>query len=85
MEDVKPSTLDIDNTIKGAPGDEMSGGTDDSGIIKRVQLPEDEKLEQQQFLSLWQEQNRYIDQLESKLKVNNQNWLLRGCCLIIKG
>jgi len=34
---------------------------------KRVTLPEDTKLEKSEFLTLWEDQERYIDHLETKL------------------
>ena len=66
MEDVKPlptAETTGNNTVK----DDVT--TPNNGIIKRVQLPDDQKLEKGQFLELWQEQNRYIEHIEAKLKV----------------
>ena len=67
MEDIKhPIPTDIGSLNTG--NDEISSVT--TGVnVKRVQLLEDEKLDRVQFLEQWQEQNRYIDQLEAKLKV----------------
>ena len=67
MEDIKPPIpTDIGSLNTG--NDEISSVT--TGVnVKRVQLLEDEKLDRVQFLEQWQEQNRYIDQLEAKLKV----------------
>ena len=67
MEDVKPPVSAESSGLNETGGD-MSNVSNTS-IIKRVQLPEDEKVERTQFLELWQEQNRYIDHLEAKLKV----------------
>ena len=67
MEDIKPPlTADVGHLMTSS--DEISGIGD--GVVKRIELlPEDEKLDKEKFLNLWQGQNRYIDQLEAKLKV----------------
>lgn len=44
-----------------------------SEITNQVSYLNDDKLELKDFLKLWQEQNRYIAYLESKLKINNQS------------
>ena len=75
MEDVKPP-LTEDPTLKSGP----NVAKDDivtlasNGITKRVELPEDQKLEKEKFLELWQEQNQYIDHIEAKLKVRKQTF-----------
>lgn len=58
-------------TENAGPSDEMPSSSN-SGGISRVQYPEDKKLGSADFLELWKEQNRYIDHLESKLKIANQ-------------
>ena len=55
-------------TENAGPSDEMPSSSN-SGGISRAQYPEDKKLGPADFLELWKEQNRYIDHLESKLKV----------------
>ena len=70
MEDIKPLSTDsgVPMVSIGASNDEIALEAN-TGIIKRVQLPEDEKLEKAKFLELWHEQNRYLDHVEAKLKV----------------
>ena len=68
MEDVKPP-LTVETGGNNVAKDDIP--TLPNNGIKRVQLSEDQKLEKAQFLELWQEQNRYIDHLEAKLKVTN--------------
>ena len=67
MEDIKPPLVtEVGNLMTGS---EETNGSGDSNL-KRVQLPEDEKADRERLLILWEEQNRYIDLLESKLKVH---------------
>ena len=70
MEDEKPP-LAAEPVASNAGTDENSH-TANNGIIKRIHLPEDEKVEREKFLELWHEQNRYIDHMEAKLKVSEK-------------
>ena len=65
MDDIKPGLAEFGNAITAS---ENANGTRDSDL-KRVRLPENEKTNREDLLILWEEQNRYIDQLEAKLKV----------------
>ena len=65
MDDIKPVLAEFGNAITAS---EDANNTRDSDL-KRVRLPENEKTNREDLLILWEEQNRYIDQLEAKLKV----------------
>ena len=67
MDDTK-SQLAVETVPSNSGNDEIAPNVN-NGVLKRVHLPEDEKVEREKFLELWHEQNRYIDQLEAKLKV----------------
>merc|ERR1719411_2472482 len=67
--------MEVDNplsTTENAGASDELPSSANSGDISRVQYPEDKKLSPADFLELWKEQNRYIDHLESKLKIANQ-------------
>ena len=73
MEDEKPQLAA--EPVASNVGTDENSHTANNGIIKRIHLPEDEKVEREKFLELWHEQNRYIDHLEAKLKVREyENW-----------
>ena len=64
--------MEVENpllTTENAGASDELPSSANSGGISRVQYPEDKKLSPADFLELWKEQNRYIDHLESKLKV----------------
>jgi len=70
MDDTKPQ-LPVE-TVPSNPGNDEIAPNINNGVLKRVHLPEDEKVEREKFLELWHEQNKYIDHLEAKLKIANQ-------------
>jgi len=70
MDDTKPQ-LPVETIPSNSGNDEIATNIN-NGVLKRVHLPEDEKVEREKFLELWHEQNRYIDHLEAKLKIANQ-------------
>ena len=65
MDDTKPVLTEFGNVITASEDANGAGNSD----LKRVRLPENEKTNREDLLILWEEQNRYIDQLEAKLKV----------------
>ena len=69
MDDTK-SQLAVETVPSNSGNDEIAPNVN-NGVLKRVHLPEDEKVEREKFLELWHEQNRYIDHLEAKLKVRH--------------
>jgi len=70
MEDAKPQVPS--EVLPSNNGSDEIASSSSNGVIKRIHLPEDEKVEKEKFLELWHDQNRYIDQLETKLKMANQ-------------
>ena len=81
MEDAKPQVPS--EVLPSNNGSDEIASSSSNGVIKRIHLPEDEKVEKEKFLELWHDQNRYIDQLETKLKVSYLNITHLHCMLII--
>ena len=75
MDDIKPQ-LPVETLPSNSGNDEIAPNIN-NGVPKRVHLPEDEKVEREKFLELWHEQSRYIDHLESKLKVSHNYLCLK--------
>ena len=71
MDDTKPQ-LPVETVPSNSGNDEIATNIN-NGVLKRIHLPEDEKVEREKFLELWHEQNRYIDHLEAKLKVRHNH------------
>ena len=69
MDGIKPTLATEISGGQMVSTEEISGSAAEPSAAKRVHLPEGDKLDLEQFSLLWQEQNRYVDQLELKVGI----------------